>query len=82
MNEKLKSEVMISFTVYSKIKMNGFMDWNLLIKNLLNYEVVTKYKQLIMDDDRNLKTDFFDTLYINEFMKLNITKCISTSCDG
>ena len=62
--------------------MNGFLDWNLCINNLLNYEVVTKYKQLIIDDDRNLKTDFFDTLYINEFMKLNITKCISTSCDG
>ena len=31
MNEKLKSEVIISFTVYSKIKMNGFIDLNLWI---------------------------------------------------
>ena len=32
MNEKWKSEVMISFTTYSKFKMNGFFDWHLLIK--------------------------------------------------
>ena len=42
MNEKWKIQVMISFTVYSKIKMNGFIDWNLWIKNLFNYEVVNK----------------------------------------
>ena len=72
MHEKWKSEVMISFTVYSKIKMNGFMDWNLWIKNLLNYEVVTKYKQLVIDDDRNRKTELFDSLYIDKFKKLNI----------
>ena len=52
--------------------MNGFIDWNLWIKNLFNYEVVNKYKRLIHDDDRNLKTDFFDSLYIDEFMKLNV----------
>ena len=59
MNEKWKSEVMISFTTYSKFKMNGFFDWHLWIKQLLNHEVVTKYKQLVIDDDRNPKTDFF-----------------------
>ena len=72
MNEKWKSETMISFTVYSKIKMNRFLDWNLWIKNLLNYEVVTKYKQLVIDDDRNPKTEFFDSLYIDKSKKLNI----------
>ena len=72
MNEKWKSEVMISFTTYSKFKMNGFLNWNLWIKKLLNDEVVTKYKQLVIDDDRNPKTEFFDSLYINKFKKLNI----------
>ena len=69
---KQKIENMISFTVYSKIKMNGFIDWNLWIKNLFNYEVVNKYKRLIHDDNRNLKAEFFDSLYLNEFMKLNV----------
>ena len=89
MNEKWKSEVMISFTTYSKFKMNGFLDWNLWIKKLLNYEVVTKYKQLVIDDDRNPKTEFFDLLYIDKLKKLNIntymyvkiTKCICKSGD-
>ena len=48
------------------------MDWNLWIKNLLNYDVVNKYKQLIHDNDRNLKTESFDSLYIDEFMKINV----------
>ena len=39
---------------------------------MINYEVVNKYKRLIYDDDRNLKTEFFDSLYIDEFMKLNV----------
>ena len=69
---KWKSEAMISFTVYRKIKMNGFLDWNLWIKKLLNYEVVTKYKQLVIDDDRNPKKEFFESLYIDKLKKLNI----------
>ena len=31
MNEKWKSQVMISISIYSKIKMNGFIDLNLWI---------------------------------------------------
>ena len=72
MNEKWKSEVIISFSVYSKFKMNGFFDWHLWIKQLLNHEVVTKYKQLVIDDDRNIKTEFFESLYIDKLKKLNI----------
>ena len=72
MNEKWKSEVMISFTTYTKFKMNGFFDWHLWIKKLLNNEVVTKYKQLVIDDDRNPKTEFFESLYIDKLKKLNI----------
>ena len=39
---------------------------------LLNHEVVTKYKQLVIDDDRNPKTDTFESLYIDKLKKLNI----------
>ena len=63
---------MISFTIYSKIKMNGFIDQNLLIKNLFSFEVVNKYKRLITDNNRNSKTELLDSLYLNEFMKLNV----------
>ena len=63
---------MISFTTYSKFKMNGFFDWHLWIKQLLNHEVVTKYKQLVSDDDRNPTTEFFESLYIDKLKKLNI----------
>ena len=72
MNEKWKSEAMISFTTYSKFKMNGFFDWHLWIKQLLNHEVVTKYKQLVIDEVINPKTDFFESLCIDTLKKLNI----------
>ena len=72
MNEKWKSEVMISFSTYSKFKMNVFFDWNFWIKQLLNQEVVTKYQQLVIDDDRKYKTEFFESLYIDKLKKLNI----------
>ena len=45
--------------MYSKIKMNGFIDWYLWIKNLFRYEVVNKYNRLIDDQDRHAKTGFF-----------------------
>ena len=72
MNEKWKSEVMISFSTYSKFIMNGFFDWHLWIKQLLNEEVVAKYQQLVVDDDRKYKTEFFESLYIDKLKKLNI----------
>ena len=72
MNERWKNRVMISFSMYSKIKMNGFIDWNLWIKKLFSFEVVNKYKGLIYDEDRNGKTEFFNSLYLNEFIKLNV----------
>ena len=76
MNEKWKSQVMIYFSIYSKIKMNGFIDWDLWIKNLFSFEVVNKYKILIDDENRNDKTDVFDSLYFNEFIKLNVNPFI------
>ena len=72
MNEKWKSQVMISFSIYRKIKMNGFIDWNLWIKKSSSFEVVNKYTGLIYDEDRNDKTEFFNSLYLNEFIKLNV----------
>ena len=62
---------MISFSVYSKMKMNGFIDWNSWIKKLFSFVVVNKYMRPIYNENRNSKTKFFDSLYLNEFMKLN-----------
>ena len=61
MNEKWKSQVMIYFSIYSKIKMNGFIDWHLWLINLFSYEVANKCKRLIDDENRNGKTEFFDS---------------------
>ena len=52
--------------------MNGFFDWHFWIKELLNEEVVTKYQQLVVDDDRKYKTEFFESLYNDKLKKLNI----------
>ena len=46
MNEKWKSEVIISFSIYKKIIMNGFIEWQLWIKNLFSNEVVSNYRRL------------------------------------
>ena len=61
MNEKLKSQVIISL-----------IDWHLWHKHYFSYEVVNKYKRLIDDENRNGKTEFFDSLYFYEFSKLNV----------
>ena len=55
----MESQVIISFSIYSKIKMNGFIDWHLWIKNLFSYEDVNKYNGLMEDQNRHAKTDFF-----------------------
>ena len=47
MNEKWKSQVIISFSIYSKISINGFIDWHLWVKNLFSYEIVSLYNRLI-----------------------------------
>ena len=71
-NEKRKSQVIISFSIYSKINMNGFIDWHLWIKNSFSYEVVNKYNRLIDGQNRQAKTIFFNSLYDDEFRKLNV----------
>ena len=72
MNEKWKSQVIISFSIYSKIKMNGFIDWHLWIKNLFSYEVNNKYNGLIEDQNRHANTDYF--LFII-FQRIQQIKC-------
>ena len=57
-NEKWKSQVIISFSIYSKVNMNGFIDWYLWVKNLFSYEVLNKYNRLIDGQNRQAKTDF------------------------
>ena len=52
MNEKWKIQVIISFLIYRKININGFIDWYLWIKNLFSYEVVNQYNILIDDQNR------------------------------
>ena len=52
--------------------MNGFIGWHLWAKDLFSYEVVNKYNRLIDGQHRTAKTDFFDTLYDEEFLKLNV----------
>ena len=39
---------------------------------MFSFELVIKYKRLIDDENRNGKTKFFDSLYLNEFIKLNV----------
>ena len=51
--------------------MNGFIAWHLWIKNVLNDEVVFKYNRLINDDNRTANPIFFNSLYDDEFIKLN-----------
>ena len=52
--------------------MNGFISWHLWAKDFFSYEVVNKYNRLIDGQNRITKTDFFDTLYDEEFLKLNV----------
>ena len=39
---------------------------------MFSFEVVNKYKRLINDENRDNKAEFFDSLYLNEFMNLNV----------
>ena len=52
--------------------MNGFIDWHLWVKHLFSYEVVNLYNRLIDGQNRQTKTECFDPLYDNEFVKLNV----------
>ena len=52
--------------------MNGFIDWHLWVKNLFSYEIVNLYNRLIDGQNRQAKTEFFDTLYDDAFVKLNV----------
>ena len=71
MNEKWKSEVILSCLVYKRKIMNGFIDWQLWIKDVFPNEVVRTYRKLKKEANRNTKTQFFETLYEDKFLPLN-----------
>ena len=52
--------------------MNRFIDWHLWIENSFSYEVVNKYNRLIDGQNRQAKTIFLNSLYDDEFRKLNV----------
>ena len=67
MNEKWKSQVIISSSIYQKINMNGFIEWHLWIKKLFTTEVVSKYRRLINEKKIEQRRQNF----LNNYMTKN-----------
>ena len=72
MNEKWKIQVIIYASVHKKVLMNGFIVWRLWVKDVLSDEVFFQYNRLINDDNRTANTILFNSLYDDEFFKLNV----------
>ena len=72
MNEKWKIQVIIYASIHKKVLMNGFIVRRLWVKDVLSDEVVNKYNRLIDDHNRIVKTYFLNSLYDDEFFKLNV----------
>ena len=63
---------MISFFIHKNILINIFISWHYWIKDVLNDEIEEKYNSLIDDENRTAKANFFESLYDDEFLKLNV----------
>ena len=72
MNKKWKSQIIISFSIHKRVLMNSFIAWYLWVKDVFSDEVVNKYNRLIDGNNRIAKTHFFNSLYDDEFFKLNV----------
>ena len=72
MNEKWKSQAIISFSIYNKVNMNEFIDYHLWVKYVLDTRLLISIIQLSMVKTEQQRQILFDKLYNNEFPKSNV----------